>query len=188
MRKDAERDAGAYLFRDEKKADLDDKFVGGALRQKALEQKKESAARPAALEVAPYARVESISELLGHQFINPSKGQAGRLFGHLTQASDENGVGGGERFRLFRNYPLQFSVLRSEWISYCSNAQLSSLGNDTATGHSKFGTFRQIRAGNSQSFRHFAEVGASPRCGFHGAHPLFRWRIMVSGDCRIKFQ
>jgi len=37
--------------------------------------------------------------------------KAGRLFGHLTQASDESGVGGGERFRLFRNYPLQFSVL-----------------------------------------------------------------------------
>ncbi len=41
-RKDAESDADAYLFRDEKKADLDDKFVGGALRQKEREQKKES--------------------------------------------------------------------------------------------------------------------------------------------------
>jgi len=41
-RKDAERDANAYVFRDEKKADLDDKFAGGALRQKTLEQKKES--------------------------------------------------------------------------------------------------------------------------------------------------
>src|SRR6266850_439957 len=42
LRKDAERDANAYVFRDEKKADLDDKFAGGALRQKTLEQKKES--------------------------------------------------------------------------------------------------------------------------------------------------
>jgi hypothetical protein len=41
-RKDAQRDADAYLFRDEKKADLDDKLVGGAMREKALEQKKES--------------------------------------------------------------------------------------------------------------------------------------------------
>jgi hypothetical protein len=40
-RKDAEPDASAYLFGDEKKADLDDKFVGGALRQKEREQKKE---------------------------------------------------------------------------------------------------------------------------------------------------
>ena len=42
MRKDAEFDANAYLLRDEKKADLDDTLVGGALRQRALEQKKES--------------------------------------------------------------------------------------------------------------------------------------------------
>jgi hypothetical protein len=41
-RKDAEPDADAYLFRDEKKADLDDKLVGGAMREKALEGKKES--------------------------------------------------------------------------------------------------------------------------------------------------
>ena len=39
-RKDAERD-DAYLFRDEKKADLDDKLVGGVVREKALEAKKE---------------------------------------------------------------------------------------------------------------------------------------------------
>ena len=41
-RKDAERDATGYLLREEKKADLDDKLVGGAVRQKALEQKKEN--------------------------------------------------------------------------------------------------------------------------------------------------
>jgi len=52
-RKDAERDANAYLFRDEKKADLDDKFVGGALRQKALEQKKESETQANARVPAP---------------------------------------------------------------------------------------------------------------------------------------
>jgi hypothetical protein len=52
-RKDAERDADAYLFRDEKKADLDDKFVGGALRQKALEQKKESETQANARVPAP---------------------------------------------------------------------------------------------------------------------------------------
>ncbi len=40
-RKDTERDADAYLFRDEKKADLDDKLVGGMVREKALEAKKE---------------------------------------------------------------------------------------------------------------------------------------------------
>jgi len=40
-RKDAERDADTYLFRDEKKADLNDKLVGGAVREKALEAKKE---------------------------------------------------------------------------------------------------------------------------------------------------
>ena len=42
MRKDAEPDANAYLFRDEKKADLDDKLAGGVVRQKEREQKKES--------------------------------------------------------------------------------------------------------------------------------------------------
>jgi hypothetical protein len=42
LRKDADRDANAYLYRDGKKADLDDKAVAGALKQKALEQKKES--------------------------------------------------------------------------------------------------------------------------------------------------
>jgi hypothetical protein len=42
LRKDAPRDANAYLYRNEKKADLDDKAVAGALKQKALEQKKES--------------------------------------------------------------------------------------------------------------------------------------------------
>ena len=41
-RKDAGRDANAYVFRDEKKADLDDKLVGGAMRQKVPEQKKEN--------------------------------------------------------------------------------------------------------------------------------------------------
>jgi len=41
-RKDAERDANAHLFRDEKKADLDDKLVAGTLQQKTLEQKRES--------------------------------------------------------------------------------------------------------------------------------------------------
>ena len=40
-RKDAESDANAYVFRDEKKADLDDKVVGGIVREKALEAKKE---------------------------------------------------------------------------------------------------------------------------------------------------
>ncbi|MGB2899004.1 MAG: hypothetical protein WBB89_07050 [Candidatus Acidiferrum sp.] len=40
-RKDAERDADAYLFRDEKKADLDGKLVGGMVREKALEAKRE---------------------------------------------------------------------------------------------------------------------------------------------------
>ena len=52
-RKDAERDANAYLFSDEKKADLDDKFVDGALRQKALEQKKESETQANARVPAP---------------------------------------------------------------------------------------------------------------------------------------
>ena len=42
MRKDAESEANAYLFRDEKKADLDDKSVGGAVREKAPGAKKES--------------------------------------------------------------------------------------------------------------------------------------------------
>jgi hypothetical protein len=41
-RKDAERDATGYLLREEKKADLDDKLVGGLVREKALEAKKES--------------------------------------------------------------------------------------------------------------------------------------------------
>ena len=44
-RKDAERDANSYLLRDEKKADLDDKLAGGAVREKALEHKKESETR-----------------------------------------------------------------------------------------------------------------------------------------------
>src|SRR6266850_4056807 len=52
-RKDAERDADAYLFRDEKKADLDDKVVVGALQQKALEQKRESEAQANARMPAP---------------------------------------------------------------------------------------------------------------------------------------
>jgi photosynthesis system II assembly factor YCF48-like protein len=41
-RKDAERDANGYLLREEKKADLDDKLVGGMVREKAREAKKES--------------------------------------------------------------------------------------------------------------------------------------------------
>ena len=41
-RKDAERDASGYLLRDEKRADLDDKLIGGVVREKALEAKKES--------------------------------------------------------------------------------------------------------------------------------------------------
>lgn len=41
-RKDAERDATGYLLREEKKANLDDKLVGGLVREKALEAKKES--------------------------------------------------------------------------------------------------------------------------------------------------
>jgi len=41
MRKDAESDTNAYLLRDEKKADLDDKLVDGVVREKALEAKKE---------------------------------------------------------------------------------------------------------------------------------------------------
>jgi len=63
-RKDAERDANAYLFRDEKKADLDDKVVAGALQQKALEQKKESqtqANAPAAQEPNLQAQNQNIS-------------------------------------------------------------------------------------------------------------------------------
>ncbi len=42
MRKDAERDATAHLFHDQIKADLDEKLVVGAVREKALEAKKES--------------------------------------------------------------------------------------------------------------------------------------------------
>jgi len=53
MRKDAERDASAYLFRDEKKADLDDKTVGGTLREKALDQKKEGETQANARVPAP---------------------------------------------------------------------------------------------------------------------------------------
>ena len=52
-RKDAESDASADLFRDEKKADLDDKFVGGALRQKEREQKKEGETQARAATPAP---------------------------------------------------------------------------------------------------------------------------------------
>jgi len=52
-RKDTERDANAYLFRDEKKADLDDKLVGGAVRQKSLEQKRESETQANARMPAP---------------------------------------------------------------------------------------------------------------------------------------
>ena len=52
-RKDAERDADAYLFRDEKKADLDDKVVGGMVREKALETKKERETQANARTPAP---------------------------------------------------------------------------------------------------------------------------------------
>lgn len=52
-RKDAERDADAYIFRDEKKADLDDKLVGGMVREKALEQKTESETQANARVPAP---------------------------------------------------------------------------------------------------------------------------------------
>jgi hypothetical protein len=41
-RKDAEPDANAYLLHDGGRADLDDKLVGGVMREKALEAKKES--------------------------------------------------------------------------------------------------------------------------------------------------
>jgi hypothetical protein len=58
-RKDAERHADGYLFRDEKKADLDDKFVGGAMRQKTPEQKKESET-PADASVATTAQVQNL--------------------------------------------------------------------------------------------------------------------------------
>ena len=53
------------------------------------------------------------------------------------------------------------------------------------TGHSNFSTFRQICARNSQGFRHFAEVGATPPCGFHGVHPLLSCRIKVSDANKI---
>ena len=52
-RKDAERDANGYLLREEKKADLDDKLVGGAVREKALELKKESEMQANARTPAP---------------------------------------------------------------------------------------------------------------------------------------
>ncbi len=52
-RKDAESDANAYVFRDEKKADLDDKLVGGVVREKALEAKKEREAQANARMPAP---------------------------------------------------------------------------------------------------------------------------------------
>jgi len=52
-RKDAESDANAYVFRDEKKADLDDKLVGGVVREKALEAKKEKEAQANARMPAP---------------------------------------------------------------------------------------------------------------------------------------
>ena len=52
-RKDAGRDANGYLLREEKKADLDDKFVGGAVREKAMEQKKESEMQANARTPAP---------------------------------------------------------------------------------------------------------------------------------------
>lgn len=52
-RKDVERDADAYLFRDEKKADLDDKLVGGVGREKVLEEKKERETQPNARMPAP---------------------------------------------------------------------------------------------------------------------------------------
>jgi hypothetical protein len=52
-RKDAERDANGYLLRDEKKADLDDKLVGGVVREKALEAKKEREAQANARIPAP---------------------------------------------------------------------------------------------------------------------------------------
>jgi hypothetical protein len=58
-RKDLERNADGYLFRDEKKAELDDKFVGGAMRQITPEQKKESET-PAHAAVAAPAQVQNL--------------------------------------------------------------------------------------------------------------------------------
>ena len=52
-RKDAGRDANGYLLREEKKANLDDKLVGGVVREKALEAKKEREAQPNARIPAP---------------------------------------------------------------------------------------------------------------------------------------
>jgi hypothetical protein len=52
-RKDAGRDANGYLLREEKKADLDDKLVGGVVREKALEAKKESEMQANARTPAP---------------------------------------------------------------------------------------------------------------------------------------
>jgi hypothetical protein len=52
-RKDAEPDANAYLLRDGGKADLDDKLVGGVVREKALEAKKERETRANARMPAP---------------------------------------------------------------------------------------------------------------------------------------
>lgn len=52
-RKDAGRDANGYLLREEKKADLDDKLVGGVVREKALEAKKEREAQANARIPAP---------------------------------------------------------------------------------------------------------------------------------------
>jgi len=52
-RKDAGREANGYLLRDERKADLDDKLVGGVVREKALEAKKESEMQANARTPAP---------------------------------------------------------------------------------------------------------------------------------------
>jgi hypothetical protein len=52
-RKDSGRDANGYLLREGEKADLDDKLVGGAVREKAMEQKKESETQANARTPAP---------------------------------------------------------------------------------------------------------------------------------------
>src|SRR6266850_1566840 len=86
-RKDAGSDANANLFRDEKKADLDDKVVAGALPENALEQNKESETQANAPAPAQEQNLQAQNQNISPMVAGPAPlGQAKKVAKSKTAA------------------------------------------------------------------------------------------------------